>query len=131
MLFVISEDTFMNCVGKEFKSDVDLKIYTPIAAYCRQTTFQLDYSNTTQKPPAPTPTPKIPTTIEPDGKITINPPTKKVQIDPLKRIIMRTLSECFYFKKNYNFMPKNIFNFKFKNNFGYFIEKAIQINRFY
>ena len=88
-----------DCVGKEFQSDVDLKIYTPIAAYCRQTTFELDYSKTTQEPPAPTPTPKIPTTIDPDGKITINPPTRKVQIDPLKRIIMRTLSECFYFKK--------------------------------
>ena len=39
------------------------------------------------------------TRIEEDGETILYPPTKKPAIDPMKRIIMKTLSECFYFKK--------------------------------
>ena len=86
------------CRGKEFITVKGLKINAPIAFFCRQSTVKLDYKNEPEKP-KPTPTPTIVTRIEPDGETTLFPPTKKPAIDPMKRIIMKTLSECFYFKK--------------------------------
>ena len=86
------------CRGKEFVTVKGLKINAPIAFFCRQSTVKLDYKIEPEKP-KPTPTPTIVTRIEPDGETTLYPPTKKPAIDPMKRIIMKTLSECFYFKK--------------------------------
>ena len=86
------------CRGKEFITVKGLKINAPIAFFCRQSTVKLDYKIEPEKP-KPTPTPTIVTRIEPDGETTLFPPTKKPAIDPMKRIIMKTLSECFYFKK--------------------------------
>ncbi len=92
-----------NCIGKEFVKVKDLSVYSPISFYCRQATFKLSYKNesSSQKPPTqPINNPTSPvTTIEPNGKIPINQPSKKPLIDPLKRVIAKTLSECFYFKK--------------------------------
>ena len=94
-----------NCVGKEFVKVRELGIYSPISFYCRQTTFELKYENrSNSKPPQnqiqPTNNPtNVITTVEPNGQIPISQPTKKPPIDPIKRIIAKTLSECFYFKK--------------------------------
>jgi hypothetical protein len=86
------------CRGKEFVTVKGLKINAPIAFFCRQSTVKLDYKIEPEKP-KPTPTPTIVTRIEEDGETILYPPTKKPAIDPMKRIIMKTLSECFYFKK--------------------------------
>ena len=91
-----SPDT--KCGNKEFENYDNgtpnpLKIYAPIAFYCRQSTFEMNYKVAPQPQPTPLPQPTISEIISPLS------PTKKPPIDTLKRIIMKTLSECFYFKK--------------------------------
>ena len=86
------------CIDKEFVKVPGLKVYSPIAFYCRQTLFEMTYQNTSQKP-TPTPTPVPVTRLEPNGQVTASQPIRRPAIDPLKRIIAKTLSECFYFKK--------------------------------
>lgn len=86
------------CSKKEFITVKGLKINAPIAFFCRQSTVKLDYKIEPEKP-KPTPTPTIVQRIEEDSQTILYPPTKKPAIDPMKRIIMKTLSECFYFKK--------------------------------
>lgn len=92
-----------NCIGKDFIKVRELGTYSPISFYCRQTTFELKYENRsrTEQPasqPKNNPTNPV-TTVEPNGKIPISQPSKKPPIDPIKRVIAKTLSECFYFKK--------------------------------
>ena len=87
----------LDCVGKEFIKTTGLREYSPIAFYCRQSKFSVDYTNKpiTETPkPTPIPEPVKPVTITVPGK-----PSRKPAIDPMKRIIMKTLSECHYFKK--------------------------------
>jgi len=89
-----------DCVNKDFVRVPKLKQYSPIAFYCRQTAMSLKYNNKSEKKQPDTPTPQPPITkIEENGQVVVNPPTRKPAIDPLKRIIAKTLSECFYFKK--------------------------------
>ena len=89
-------DTY--CKGKEFITVKGLKKHSPIAFFCRQSRVSFDYYKLPEQPtPQPTPTPV--TRIEPGEDIIKPSPTKKPAIDPLKRIIMKTLSECYYFKK--------------------------------
>ena len=87
------------CRGKEFIKTTGLKEYSPIAFYCRQSKFGANYKITPlPKQPTPPPTSKP----EPVKPVTINVPgrpSRKPAIDPMKRIIMKTLSECHYFKK--------------------------------
>jgi hypothetical protein len=89
------------CRGKEFIKTIvngkSLKEYSPIAFYCRQSKFSADYKITPipeQPKPTPTPEPVKPVTINVPGR-----PSRKPAIDPMKRVIMKTLSECHYFKK--------------------------------
>jgi outer membrane protein OmpA-like peptidoglycan-associated protein len=85
------------CRGKEFIKTTGLKEFSPIAFYCRQSKFSADYKITPlAETPAPTPTPEPvrPVTVNVPGK-----PSRKPAIDPMKRIVMKTLSECHYFKK--------------------------------
>jgi len=86
------------CKGKEFVTIKGLKINAPIAFFCRQSTVKFDYVDIPE-PKKPTPTPTPVTKIVPGENIIVPSPTKKLAIDPLKRIIMKTLSECYYFKK--------------------------------
>lgn len=86
------------CRGKEFVTVKGLKINAPIAFYCRQSTVKLDYAIVPETP-KPVPTPTIVQRIEEDSQTILYPPTRKPAIDPMKRIIMKTLSECYYFKK--------------------------------
>lgn len=89
-----------DCVNKDFVRVPKLKQYSPIAFYCRQTAMSLKYNKKSEKKQPETPAPQPPITkIEENGQVVVNPPTKKPAIDPLKRIIAKTLSECFYFKK--------------------------------
>lgn len=87
------------CRGKEFKNyptpndPNGLKIYAPIAFYCRQSTFEMNYETRPQQEPEPISQPTISELLSPTQA------TNRITIDPLKRVIARVLSECFYFKK--------------------------------
>ena len=78
-----------------------LKITAPIAFYCRSGSYKLTYKkNIPQSPEDKTPpTIKVPKiSVSPDNK-EITKIRPKPSIDVMKRIIMKTLSECHYFKK--------------------------------
>jgi outer membrane protein OmpA-like peptidoglycan-associated protein len=74
-----------------------LKTYAPSAFYCRQTGVKFTMTNIPkQEEPQKIKVPKL--TSVPDGDPT--PVARpKPTIDVMKRIIMKTLSECHYFKK--------------------------------
>jgi hypothetical protein len=91
------------CWNKVFKSVNDLNIVSPISFYCRKSEIDFSYQvSSTPTPPAPNPEPPktvSKTRLEQDGKIEITRRVKKPPLDVVKRIIMKTLSECYYFKK--------------------------------
>jgi len=87
------------CIDKDFTAVPKLKEYSVIAAKCRQTLFKLNYDKVSETPTPPSPTPTPIVRLEPNGQIPLNQPIRKPAIDPLKRIIAKTLSECLYFKK--------------------------------
>jgi hypothetical protein len=75
-----------------------LKITTPNAFYCRQTSVKFSAKTlSVQKPPS-TQKIKIPKITKEPGEPEITY-TPKPPIDVMKRIITKTLSECYYFKK--------------------------------
>jgi hypothetical protein len=78
-----------------------LKRTAPITFWCRETTFQVNYTVKSPDVPATTPPPsitEIPKTklIKYEEKPDVK--NRKPNIDPLKKIIMKVLSECHYFK---------------------------------
>ncbi len=81
-----------DCLNKDFNVVRGLRIYSPIAFWCRSSkvTYNYNKQSDTIKPTVP----PVPIIIPDPQKITKNPST-----DPLKRIVARTLGECFYFKK--------------------------------
>ena len=88
----------LNC-NQQILTKQGLKDTSPIAFYCRQSRIKFDYKKKPEQPQEIT-VPNVPvpvTTVEPDGTTTI--PNRKPTIDVMKRIIMKTLSECHYFKK--------------------------------
>jgi hypothetical protein len=89
-----------NCNCKqEIKTKKGLKDHAPIAFYCRSAEVQIAYDNKTVKKTEPQ-TVKYPKLkVEPDKKKVGGRLPEKPSIDVMKRIIMKTLSECFYFKK--------------------------------
>jgi outer membrane protein OmpA-like peptidoglycan-associated protein len=101
------ENTTLNSGGGEDNIDCKkvintkygLKNYAPIAFFCRQSLINIKVVKNAEQPKKETPnTPKIPKIqIEKDGTETTY--NKKPPIDVMKRIIMKTLSECFYFKQ--------------------------------
>jgi hypothetical protein len=89
----------LNC-KQAIKTKYGLKNYAPVAFFCRQSNINIKLTKKEEQPKKPVPGKKpIPTiTIDPDGvPETIYEP--KPPIDVMKRIIMKTLSECFYFKQ--------------------------------
>lgn len=87
---------------KQFQTDKEkiLNVHAPISVKCRRSKVILKYTKKTQQPKETVPPPVIPTTrLEPNGVETITTKPKKPPIDVMKRIIMKTLSECYYFKK--------------------------------
>jgi hypothetical protein len=96
-----SEDK-LNCKNQDFVVVPGLKKHSPIAFWCRNVKVNFKYDKTPepQKPINPAPTNELPKTkIIEDGVVTVPNKVKKPPIDVMKRIIMKTLSECFYFKK--------------------------------
>jgi hypothetical protein len=78
-----------------------LKITAPIAFFCRQSISKLEYTPIPQKQEekAPEPITTVTDTVEEyDDKIPGTAP-KKPNINVMQRIIMKMLSECYYFKK--------------------------------
>jgi len=80
-----------------------LDVVAPVAVNCRQSKVKIGYIKQQVQPTPPPPPPNPPvlpkTSLEEDGKIEIKKEIKKPPIDVMKRLIMKTLSECFYFKK--------------------------------
>ena len=72
----------------------DLTRFAPVSYGCRQSTFSIDY-DTNSKVDKSSNTSKI--KMSPTGNITTN--KTKPPVDLMKRIIMKTLSEEYYFKK--------------------------------
>ncbi len=87
-------DVNIDCHSDEIKSNSALKRTAPVTFYCRHATVEFE-ETPIDKYPDPPETPKV--KLTPDGKI--EPPTvKKPPINEMKKIIMKTLSECYYFK---------------------------------
>jgi len=86
-----------DCVNKDF-NNTDLKVVSPIAFFCRQVSIGINYDKLPGPPPPPPKTSPKYKVIE-DGTIKIPGKTVKPTIDVMKRIIMKTLTECFYFKQ--------------------------------
>lgn len=96
---VVNEEN-ENCSNADFTTK-SLKIHTAIAFGCRESKVVFDYTKAVkkqedQKPkegdvPPRTRLVPVEEPVPPSGK-------KKPQIDLMKRIIMKTLSECYYFK---------------------------------
>lgn len=95
-------ERFQNCSTQEFKyvsGPNSLRVSSPVAFGCRQSTVRLNYERITkQEPQKPTPDPILMTGIPDKTTETIVKPNRP-PIDPMKRIIMKTLSECYYFQK--------------------------------
>lgn len=88
----------IDCHNKNIMSSSALKKSAPITFYCRYTgvVIETKEKNTLTEPPNdPDQVPKF--KLEPDGTVK-QPAVKKPPIDMMKKIIMKTLSECYYFK---------------------------------
>jgi hypothetical protein len=98
-----------DCKNRDFKKYTRLNVVSPISFYCRVSQVRLSYNTTSETiSPVPTSLPEnnsLKTTIVEDGKFTIEKIAKKPPIDVMKRIIMKTLSECYYFKVLENDSP--------------------------
>jgi len=89
----------LNCKSKIYTS-YGLKNHAPIAFFCRQSNLNIKVVNKEEQPKKSDPkngkVPKLQIEKDGDPGVTYN---KKPPIDVMKRIIMKTLSECFYFKQ--------------------------------
>ena len=74
-----------------------LKVYAPTSFYCREGKVKIKYTKSEGEKPVQKI--NVPITKLVVSKDTIDITKKKPSIDVMKRIIMKTLSECFYFKK--------------------------------
>jgi hypothetical protein len=103
---VFNNESNINCSTQDFKfvsttGGSSLKIAAPVAFGCRQSRIIFEYTKVTKPDPQKPQTPADPTVISklvPVGEPTTPRPNRPA-IDPLKRIIMKTLSECYYFQK--------------------------------
>lgn len=90
------EDVNVDCHNKEIRSNASLKRTVPITFYCRHALVAFIVTPVDKQPEEFVP--DIPKArLTPDG--TIEPPkVQKPPLDEMKKIIMKTLSECYYFK---------------------------------
>jgi hypothetical protein len=104
-LIIISlGETRKECLNKDFKNIKDLNIISPICFSCRQSDFILKYNKKLINPINQnlSPISKIEPIAINNNKPTINNEpniNKRTPIDLMKKIVMKTLSESFYFKK--------------------------------
>jgi hypothetical protein len=90
----------INCKQK-ITTKKGLKVTAPIAFFCRQATAKLEYTPLPQKQKetAPDPITTITTLMEEYDDTIPGTAPKKPNINVMQRIIMKMLSECYYFKK--------------------------------
>ena len=96
----VANEQGKSCSDAEFKTK-SLKVNSAIAFGCRQSKVEFNYTKAVipQEPQKPKPDVIPPRTrLVPDGEEKLPSKRKKPAIDPMKRIIMKTLSECYYFK---------------------------------
>ena len=89
-------DVNVDCHSDEIKSSSALKRTAPVTFYCRHGIIEFEVTPVDKQPEDYVP--EIPKSkLTPDG--TIEPPkVPKPPVDQMKKIIMKTLSECYYFK---------------------------------
>ena len=91
----VGGDTNVNCAS-EF-DDSSLRVVSPTAFYCREGKVKIKYTKSEGEKPVQKI--NVPITKLVVSSDTVDITKKKPSIDVMKRIIMKTLSECFYFKK--------------------------------
>lgn len=93
------------CLNKDFKNIKDLNITSPICFDCRQSNFILKYTKKLINPTNPNQSPisVIDSKVDVNKANTNNNDNLNVNnrppIDMMKKIVMKTLTESFYFKK--------------------------------
>ena len=98
-----SDSKNVNCHNLEIKSNDKLKRTAPNTFWCREATVGIRYK--ALPPENPTPTTPPPGEVTPEiPKVNLIPYKEKGKsqpppLDELKRIVMKTLGECYYFKK--------------------------------
>ena len=91
----VGSDTNVNC-SSEF-NNTNLRIVSPTAFYCREGKVKIKYTKSEGEKPVQKI--NVPITKLVVSSDTVDVTKKKPSIDVMKRIIMKTLSECHYFKK--------------------------------
>ena len=91
----VGSDTNVNCASAF--NNTDLRIVSPTAFYCRQGKVKIKYTKSEGEKPVQKI--NVPITKLVVSSDTVDVTKKKPSIDVMKRIIMKTLSECHYFKK--------------------------------
>jgi hypothetical protein len=96
------DDTY-DCNKVELNNTTGLKLYAPITFFCRAASVDLNYTLKAVDTPAKpgTKEPDVTTRTNDKTNITVDNVKKdrKPPMDVIKMLIMKTLSECFYFKK--------------------------------
>lgn len=85
-----------NCQNRDFRFVNNLNIVAPISFFCRKSEINFTYQKSAVVAP---PTPQQSAQVSKLVTETVQTPTRKPPIDVMKRIIMKTLSESYYFKK--------------------------------
>lgn len=96
----VANEESKSCSDNEFKTK-SLKVNSAIAFGCRQSKVEFNYTKAIKPQEDQKPKPDVippRTRLVPDGEDKVPSGRKKPAIDPMKRIIMKTLSECYYFK---------------------------------
>ena len=77
-----------------------LKVTSPIAFFCRQSNVKINYTKKGKPQKEEVPPVNIPSgTFEPERTVIPGTPPKKPSINLMQDVIMKLLSECYYFKK--------------------------------
>jgi hypothetical protein len=77
-----------------------LKVTAPIAFFCRQSNVKINYTKKGKPQKEEVPPVNIPSgTFEPEKTVIPGTPPKKPSINLMQDVIMKLLSECYYFKK--------------------------------
>lgn len=100
---ITSADGKLDCHNTVINNKTGLKKHAPITFYCRSANFEFTYNTKVTTEPEPKQKYIPGESIVGQAKTTIdvvkNGQPKRPPLDVVKRLIMKALSECFYFKK--------------------------------
>jgi len=89
-----------DCRNRDFRQVTNLNIVSPISFFCRKSEVSFTYQKTAPTTPTTTnPAQASRLKIVEDGQTNTQSGVRKPPIDVMKRIVMKTLSESYYFKK--------------------------------